>query len=800
MRFTITFLIFFYCTLTGFSQITQWEVRGIGGGGALFSPSISPFNNQEIFMPCDMTELFHTTDQGETWDMVHFSEIVPWKHSKVQYTADPNILYAVAFDFALDLTMPAKSFDGGETWNFITDPTGGGAYTILADADDTDRLLLSAYSSLYFSNDGGNSWNNVYAASDLYIGGAFWDGPNIYVGCRTGLLVSTDNGNSFAIVNYTGYPTGQGFLSFTGAEEGGVTRLVGCLRGNTDMWPGMPANEYWDSQDIYTITFGAGTPSWAVSSTGIPTAAFPFFVDMAQNDIDVIYTAGASEWPSHPLVYKTTDGGANWGSVFNTANNGNITTGWMGDSGDLNWGWAENAMGFDVSATDPNTLVISDWGFGHISNDGGSSWQQAYVNEDDENTMGALTPQKAYYQGNGLENTSSWWVHWVDADNIFAGYSDVTAIKSVDGGTEWSYDYNGISYNSVYHVVEAPDGSLYAAVSSVHDVYQTTYLRDNNLNGSGAILKSIDGGANWTMFHDFSNIVMWLALDPNDTNVMYASVLDGASGGIYKTTNLTAATPIFSMVNAPPRSEARPFNIHVLNDGTVVASYSARRNSGGAFTASSGIFVSTNGGLTWADRSDSSMHYYTKDITIDPHDPSQNTWYVGVFSGWGGPPNGLGGLYKTTDRGMNWTKILSLDRVESCTIDPNDADKMYVTSEYEGLWFTDNLTDANPTFNLEMGYKFQHPTRVFFNPYADEVWVTSFGHGMAVSNICTNILTLNGGLSSPIYKSNLLIETQGVTTSGSSVRLISNEIELNTDFEVPNTNILNIENGDCNTN
>ena len=51
------------------------------------------------------------------------------------------------------------------------------------------------------------------------------------------------------------------------------------------------------------------------------------------------------------------------------------------------------------------------------------------------------------------------------------------------------------------------------------------------------------------------------------------------------------------------------------------------------------MFVSTDGGRTWADRSDAGMRYWTKDVVVDPGDPTQSTWYAGVFSGWGGPAN-----------------------------------------------------------------------------------------------------------------------------------------------------------------
>ena len=164
-----------------------------------------------------------------------------------------------------------------------------------------------------------------------------------------------------------------------------------------------------------------------------------------------------------------------------------------------------------------------------------------------------------------------------------------------------------------------------------------------------------------------------------------------------------------------------------------MATYSGRRNSSGAFTASSGVFVSTNGGISWIDRSDPGMHYWTKDITIDPHDPTQNTWYVGVFSGFGGPPNGKGGLYRTTNRGQTWTKINNLDRVTSLTISPTNGNEAYLTTEEDGLWYTENLNAATPTFTQLAQYPFRQPERVFFNPNnANEIWVTSFGNGMRV--------------------------------------------------------------------
>src|SRR5207249_11660661 len=143
----------------------------------------------------------------------------------------------------------------------------------------------------------------------------------------------------------------------------------------------------------------------------------------------------------------------------------------------------------------------------------------------------------------------------------------------------------------------------------------------------------------------------------------------------------------------------------------LVVSYSARRAGVPlVFTASSGVFVSSDGGQTWADRSAPGLQYWTKDVIVDPFDPTQNTWLAGVFSGWGGAPNGLGGLYKTTDRGLTWTKMLgNLDRVTSATFNPADPNEAFVTTESQGLWYSNNIRSANPTFTQVTSYGFRQP-------------------------------------------------------------------------------------------
>src|SRR5262245_21468157 len=68
-----------------------WVPRGAGGGGSLFSAAYSPFNNNEMYVSSDMSQLFHTTDAGGTWQTVDFRQLQGNHESRVQFTEDPAV-------------------------------------------------------------------------------------------------------------------------------------------------------------------------------------------------------------------------------------------------------------------------------------------------------------------------------------------------------------------------------------------------------------------------------------------------------------------------------------------------------------------------------------------------------------------------------------------------------------------------------------------------------------------------------------------------------------------------------------
>src|SRR5438552_1304768 len=98
-----------------------------------------------------------------------------------------------------------------------------------------DRCLPSGVPATW--SDGGATWNLRFtgdAGAGLLVGGAFWDGANVYFGTNSGLLVSANGGASFGLAGVGGLPSGQVMISFAGAKVGATTRFVAVTQNAAD--------------------------------------------------------------------------------------------------------------------------------------------------------------------------------------------------------------------------------------------------------------------------------------------------------------------------------------------------------------------------------------------------------------------------------------------------------------------------------------------------------------------------------------------------------------------------------------
>lgn len=719
----------------------NFQSVGTGGGGALFCPSPNPLNGTEIYLASDLGGLYHTSE-GQGYNVVNFNEAITGSFGKVCFTNNSGIRYALLYDSENFTTRPAKSIDNGETWDFLPgdDQPWEDKLFIFNDFQNPGRILWTDYNNLYFSNDGGQTASLKMTAADngtgILLSGAFFDGENIWLGTNEGVLHSSNGGVSFAMANFTGIPSGEVIIGFGGGKSGNTTRFFALTGDPGNVWATNMGYNYWETvRGVYTMDNLSGT--WATKMNGLDISEdFVVWLGMADNDPNTCYLSGSSP-NGQPIVMKTANGGDSWQHVFLTENNENIRTGYAGDGGDFSWWWAELPLGFAVNRLNSQQVIMTDFGFMHQTTDGGASWRQGYTDPQYDHPVGAETPQKQTYKGIGLEQTTCWQVYWFDAENMFACYTDIKGMRSEDGGNTWSFDYTGHDQNTMYRIAKHNTMPLwFGATSSVHDIYQTTYVTDARLQPSfkaGKVLYTTDKGKTWLTMRDFGNPVIWVTPDAMNNDRLYAGVIstDPTQGGVWRADGIgNPATATWTKLPNPPANNGRIFNIHSLDDGTLVTTWSARKgNNNSVFSDSSGVFVSTNGGQNWERRNHPDMNYWTKDLIIDPTDPTQNIWYACVWSGWGGPANDLGGLFRTTDRGLNWQKLTEdgqFHRVSSLAF--TDIG-LYMTTEGQGLW-TAAANFAEDWYPVET-YPFHHPERVFNNPYQPQItWVASFGNGM----------------------------------------------------------------------
>jgi len=715
---------------------TEWTPRGIGGGGGMFGPSINPGNPDEMYVGCDMSPRFHTRDGGKTWRTIPFRQLNSNHQVPVSFTRDPNIQWVIG---------PARSTDGGRTWTPWDErawPKSRSASMLYGDYNNPGRVLVAAGNDLWITQDGAKTFQKVFSERDaIHLAGAFFDSDVIYAcTCDSGLVVSRDGGKTFAKGEATGLPAGERVSSFAGGRSGDKVRLYCVTIGEgsgRDIGSGGGLHKSF--RGVYVLD--PGQKAWVRKMNGLPAGAHPYFIKKAINDADVVYVAGGSE-AGHPIVYKSIDGGGSWKDVFLTAGNKNIQVAWSGDKCDRGWGFGEYAEGFGVCALDSQQLIVTDMGFAHLSQNGGESWTACYSYPTVPRKPGDPVAPGASYSTSGMDVINVWHLVWADPQNIFACVTDIKALRSEDGGKNWSFNYAGDMLNTVYYGYQDPrTKAVYVITSSIHDIYHTRYLTDGKLEkkARGLLLCSTDKFATWETIKDFGNVAVHsMAVDPRDPNRLYVGVVHHVQGGIYMTAGLDKGEQAtWERLAAPPRTEGHPLSIVPLNDGSLLCSYSGRR-TGLTFTPSSGVFWSPDNGRTWEDRTDPAMRLWTKEVSVDPGDPSQNTWYACVCCDGGGTTPGSTGLWRTKDRGKTWKQIAdaSLSRqgalnVQACTFVPDHPACLFFSTYLDGIYFTKNLNAEKPVFRQLESFPFAKARHMIFNPFdKDELWVCTSGNGI----------------------------------------------------------------------
>jgi hypothetical protein len=281
-------------------------------------------------------------------------------------------------------------------------------------------------------------------------------------------------------------------------------------------------------------------------------------------------------------------------------------------------------------------------------------------------------------------------------DNIYYGRG---ILKSVDGGAHWTLTglpvFNRRTISKI--VVDPSDpNTVYATVGAV---------ATNGLPGNTGVWKSVDGGATWadttaaiSTTAAFSDLVMSSASD----QVLYAAIGDpagNAANGIYVTSNAGASwarLQSFPFGATDPHVGRITLAISQNSPQVLYASIAASSSAGAALGTLHALEVTTDGGVDWANL---------------PNTPN----YMGGFGDYNttlaiDPSNpaivyagGQDSLIRTMDGGNSWQDIGA--------IHPDhhgigfDAGGRLLDANDGGLWRLDNpslvqWTDLNNNLNI----------------------------------------------------------------------------------------------------
>jgi photosystem II stability/assembly factor-like uncharacterized protein len=152
--------------------------------------------------------------------------------------------------------------------------------------------------------------------------------------------------------------------------------------------------------------------------------------------------------------------------------------------------------------------------------------------------------------------------------------------------------------------------------------------------------------------------------------------IGAASSGVWKTTNAGITwTPVFDEqgTSSIGAVAVAPSNPDIVWVGTGEA------NARNSVSCGDGVYRSEDGGKTWRHCGLRETHHIGR-IVVHPRDPD-TAWVAAVGHLWG--PNKQRGIFKTTDGGKRWENVHFLDADTGCVdlvIDPDDPDTLYTAA------------------------------------------------------------------------------------------------------------------------
>jgi len=546
---------------------------------------------------------------------------------------------------------------------------GGSNWTIL-----NNNMSVLGVSDIAIPSDYTIS-NTIYIMTGDRDGGSMWSlsGGQGADNVSQGVYKSTDDG-------ITWVATGLSIAATSNAKMG---RLL-LASNNTTLYASIYLDGIYKSIDS------------GISWSKVANISYSYVIDMEfkPGDDNTIYASTVSIYSNvNTYIYRTTDGGSTWAG---TAASGfsNINYEFMGPIG-------SGRIELAVTAADP-TYVYAIVAAGstlygiYKSTDSGDNFVQVFNGTISGNFL------LGYYSDGSVDGGQGKYDLCIAASPSVANtvyIGGVNTWKTTDGGTNWVINNmwtSSTTYNkSAAPVVHADKHALeYQPVSGA--------LFEGN---DGGIYKTMNGGTSWT---DLSNGLV--------ISQLYRIGVSQTSS----TTVLTGLQDNGSKLFSGSWSDVKG------GDGMECIVDYSNSNYMYATYVEGQITRSVNGFTNWTTEVDISANIpggqptgaWVTPYIIDPN--SSSTLYAGYEY-----------VYKTTDRGNNWTTISqslsSGDKLRSLAIAPSNSLVMYAADKTH-MWKTTDGGATNwtsitlPSTSTSVTYIAVHPT----DP--NTVWITYGGY------------------------------------------------------------------------
>lgn len=734
-----------------------WGHVGMGGGGAMFGPVVSPHDPNVTFVSCDMGGSFVTYNGGESWRMFNLSSMVRFF---VFDPIDPDVVYARSIALF-------KSTDKGNTWSlFYPKPSeiegiaskgdhagevvvtkDGRRKTVQALAIDPQQSekLYAAISieqavGLYISNDGGKNWNKErdfdYSVQNIFIDPSSPEnGRTIYIASQKGI---EKRENSAWINNHTN-ESGIVFNFFTGGYS---------MKAGKYIIYGISGNSYYNAEKTQSGVFFTedGGKTWENRQSGILKYAMPSAQEAewraigtsAQNP-ETLYVS-YNDLKVHPDttcigVAKSEDFGKTWTLPWRDmlTNNENFPSpnfgeDWLNERFGPTWG--ENPFSIGVSPTDPGICYSSDFGRTIKTGNGGKTWEAVYSKRI---PGGGWTTR-------GLEVTTGYNVVFdpFNHDHMFLALTDIGLMESFDGGKSWQSGTkdNGVPrrwINSTYWMTFDPEvkGRGWAVMTQDHDLPRPKMFRNRSITTyRGGVLLTNDAGKTWEPISTSigETAATHILFDPTtDKNArtlyvcafgkgVYKSI-DGGKNWTQKNKGLEGAEPFAWRIE---RRET---------DGTLFLVVSRRSEDGSIGNEFDGaLYKSADGAESWTKIKLPEGCNGPTSLVVDKQNPKKL-----ILSAWGKAsqeklaPDTGGGIYISEDEGTTWGHVMAYDQhIHDVTFDPR-TDRYYACGFNASAYYSE---DGARTWTRIKGFNFKWGKRVEPDPKDPEkVYVITFGGG-----------------------------------------------------------------------